>query len=274
MWPKKQYDVSQYYEETHKSYTWDRTRKLDYEDVLYDCLKKYGERVTSHILYLLLYAGDFSKIFSNTELTRWEKYCILSIIKQLKGKNFLNKEMEELPEFSFNTIVDRAKFLSFLEGYNSDLLVCLLLMHNQSDFMQFLVLFGGKTVRVPTLAKFMEEIRNYKEKEGTYSTSKYFVSEVQNEQRTIASSLAGFLETGYGILLEKYESFLTDLVDKADVKDPESLFNIYRFFHAELGAQARLLESSAEYSLKMNSLPGLEKLIGGLQKKEKSGKVF
>lgn len=272
LWAKKRYIEDPSFENSNRGYVWDVTKKLDYEDILYDCIKKFGAHITSYILYLIVYAKDFTKVFSFLRLSAIEKYVILSIVKQLKGKAFMSKSIQELPQLDLSTVTEKAKFLSFMEGYNSDLLVCLLLLHSQYEFFQFLILFGGKSLKVPTLARFMEDIKKYKIGEESGTISSYFVREINEDKKELAEGLAGFLERGYTLLLEKYDIFLDDLIKKADPKNPASLLSIYTFFHEEMKAQTALIGSSTEYARKTEELKKLSLLSGSKPKKKRKAR--
>lgn len=248
--------------------------KIEYEEILQCSFEHFSLRERSLILHLILYPNDISLLYRTLFLSSYEKYTVLDTVFKLLGEHMLfhDDAKTQYPALFPKTYTEKAQLLAQLERNSPDILVLLLLLQSPTSLLQFLLIFGGSTLKIPTLDKFHKLLDNYVSEQQTGS-QKYISSLLDNDSETFQTSLADFVEKSYNILLGHYESFLKDLTSRVDINNPQTFLDVYHFFYAEMQAQLALVKNSATAVSGIEEIKRVVQNNKNVKKSKKKGKI-
>ena len=216
--------------------------KIHYEEILESVFPDFSLVQRALLLHIILYPHDIF-ILEQIGFSIYEKWHIVSTLIAMYG-DLMKNYKDGFPDFFPETFTEKAALLAKLEQRYPELLVILLLFRDPKLLLQFLLLFGGSTLRVPTLAQL--RMRIGQESSDLTSASKYATLINSDGDCVLVDSIAEFLQESYKILIHNYEDFLRKLIEEAEVGSTKSLLTVYNFFQREITHQIKLVKDGID----------------------------
>jgi hypothetical protein len=260
------------------SYSVDVPSKLLLEEKLHDLFEEIPLRIRAAILYLL---------YVPEHLNRFEKICsfaeyvfLIRTMFRLKDQQSLKISMDSALDFTLPTTqIARLLLVSSLYKLSPAILVLLFLLKDVNLLYQFCLLFGEKTVTIPSLETFAQTIQKSAQLAsklesqgisiGDRESLALLATELDDIQAVDSNAvlnpvLSAFFEEMIHITLDNYERMQRKLVDSVDLSDPNDIVRVYEIMNRELTTQVNLV---LQISGSVDTAQDLARIIATLQQK-------
>lgn len=220
-------------------------------------------RLAAFIFYILKYPEELDnvlKIFKNNLV---DLFIIMDRYHKLK------EIIIEQPS-SINDLVltDSSKILMLSSIYNvsQELLILFLLFKDINKFLQFCLMFSGKTIKIPEFDDLIKTIQTSAEISKSLNDNVLKLSKIPdllnittNEEYKLNPIMSEFLSDILSVISKNYEGALDKLVNSVKPDNAESVYNL---LNKEYAVQSNLLKGVLEA---IESKDSLDKLTGQLK---------
>lgn len=233
------------------AYRFDLTARLDFADALHALLAPCPFRLQVLLLTCVQFPQARQQIMQAPQITIVDRWFLRHILKYFSGDVLPMDTTVTFPVPQSET----ARLLFFLSLYKRapEVFVLLFLFRSFPQFVQFLHLFGGTTLQVPTLDTLqtlcttLTEGYTALERGEPVPDDQRFVQALLRDapavqgETTLAADVGSFFERSAQLLLQHYGTFFERLMRQTDFQNPASLLTTYDYLQKDVTLQTRFL---------------------------------